>query len=131
MDGDVYADQPYLYGPLTSSLNTLRVGQSGVEKGKKLNLGEDGEGMVFEEGGEGDGEELRREKGVPDTDAARKKWFLTENNRKEWEFEADREYWCDFFNPYLDFNGTNSRLLTEEYFADPTLYRFCPATPRL
>jgi Protein of unknown function (DUF1769) len=105
LDGDVYADQPYLYGPLTSSLNTFRVGQSGVGKGKKLELGEDGEGMAFEEGGEGDGEDLRREKGVPDTDAARKRWFLTEANRKEWEFEAGREHWCDFFNPYLDFNG--------------------------
>jgi hypothetical protein len=46
------------------------------------------------------------EKGVPETDTARKKWFLTEANRKEWEFEAGREHWVDFFNPYLDFNGT-------------------------
>jgi hypothetical protein len=76
-----------------------------VEKEKHLELGDYGEGMVFEEGGEGDGEELRREKGVPDTDVARKRWFLTEANRKEWEFEVDREYWGDFFNPYLDFNG--------------------------
>jgi hypothetical protein len=101
----VYADKPYLYGPLASSINTLRVGQSGVGKGAKLELGEEGEGIVFEEGGEGDGEELRREKGVPETDAARKKWFSTEANRKEWEFEAGREHWGDFFNPYLDFNG--------------------------
>jgi Protein of unknown function (DUF1769) len=62
--------------------------------------------MVFDEGSEGDGEELRSEKGVPETDAGRKKWFLTEANRKDWEFEARREHWCDFFNPYIDFNGT-------------------------
>lgn len=105
LDGDVYAEKPYLYGPLASSINTLRVGQSGAVKEKKLGLGEEGEGMVFEEGGEGDGEELRSEKGVPETDAARKKWFLTETNRKEWEFEAGREHWGDFFNPYLDFNS--------------------------
>ncbi len=102
----MYADKPYLYGPLASSINTLRVGQSGVGKGKELNLGEEGEGIVFEEGGDGDGAELREEKGVPETDAARKKWFLTEANRKDWEFEAGREHHGDFFNPYLDFNGT-------------------------
>jgi hypothetical protein len=102
----VYADKPYLYGPLASSINILRVGQSGVGKEKKLELGEEGEGMVFDEGSEGDGEVLRSEKGVPETDAARKTWFLTEANRKEWEFEAGREHWGDFFNPYIDFNST-------------------------
>lgn len=105
LDGDVYAEKPYLYGPLASSINTLRVGKSGMGKGEQLELGQEGEGIVFEEGGEGDGEELRRKKGVPETDAARKKWFLTEANRKDWEFEAEREHWGDFFNPYLDFNG--------------------------
>ena len=105
LDGDVYADKPYLYGPLASSINTLRVGESGLRKESEIELGENGEGMVFEEGGEGDGEELRKERGVPDGEAARKKWFLTEANRKNWEFEAGREHYGDFFNPYLDFNG--------------------------
>jgi Protein of unknown function (DUF1769) len=118
LDGDVYADEPYLYGPLASSINTLRVGeketkdeeaQNGQGKGEKeaqKMMGSNGEGMVIEEGGEGEGEELRRETGVPETEAARKKWFLQEENRKEWEFEAGREHWGDFFNPYLDFNGS-------------------------
>lgn len=137
----MYAEKPYLYGPLGSSLNVLWVGQkvdsagengsakedsarengsAKVEEeeeegengrrgggGKDLVLGEGGEGMVFEEGGEGDGEDLRREKGVPETEAGRKKWFLQEENRREWEFEAGREFYCDFFNPYLDFNGAS------------------------
>lgn len=110
LDGDVYAEKPYLYGPLASSLNILRVGESGAEKASKAELGDDGEGMIFEEGGEGDGEDLRKEKGVPDSEAARKKFFLTEANRKDWEFEAGREHWGDFFNPYLDFNGRTVHL---------------------
>ena len=61
--------------------------------------------MVFEEGGEGDGEALREELGLPVNEAARKKWFLTEANRKKWTWEAGRTCYGDFFNPYLDFNG--------------------------
>jgi hypothetical protein len=41
---------------------------------------------------------------VPAASAARQKFFLTEANRKNFTFEKGREYQCDFFNPYLDFN---------------------------
>lgn len=114
LDGDVYADKPYLYGPAASSVNTLFVGskdENDEELGKegKGTGGKDGEeeevGLVFEEGGDEEGLEVRQEKGVPDTDAARKKYFLTEERRKEWEWEEGRTYGCDFYNPYLDFNG--------------------------
>lgn len=130
LDGDVYADQPYLYGPANSSVNTLHVGSkndSGAKTGengaaKKGGEGEDGEegereggedaGLVFEEGGDEDGVQHREENGVPETEAARKKHFLNEENRRAWEWEAGRSYGCDFFNPYLDFNGRLSvRLL--------------------
>jgi hypothetical protein len=101
LDGDVYAEKPYLYGPAASSVNTLHVGSmnGGEEDGKHE------AGLVFEEGGDEEGMELRKEKGVPETEAARKKHFLIEDNRKEWEWETGRAYGCDFFNPYLDFNG--------------------------
>lgn len=99
----MYADKPYLYGPAASSVNILHVGDKNV--GAEKHLGQDGEGMVFEEGGDENGTEVRSEKGVPEIDAARKKWFLTEANRKTWEWEEGRGYGCDFFNPYLDFNG--------------------------
>jgi hypothetical protein len=114
LDGDVYADQPYLYGPALSSVNTLHVGASGASSKSSdtedeqdgAGEGEVGEaGMVFEEGGHEEGLEVRREKGVPDTEAARKKYFLNEENRKAWTWEEGRTYGCDFFNPYLDFNG--------------------------
>jgi hypothetical protein len=116
LDGEPYADKPYMYGPAASSVNLLHVGS---KSGSKSNGGESGEvdveivgnkqaedaGLVFEEGGDGEGLEHRREKGVPDGDAARKKFFLSEENRKAWTWEEGRAYGCDFFNPYLDFNG--------------------------
>lgn len=123
LDGDVYADKPYLYGPLASSLNTLRVGSKTQKESEHVEKGD--AGLIFSEGGEGDGEELRKEKGVPDSEAGRKKWFLTETNRTDFDFEAGRIHWGDFFNPYLDFNGRQTifldyhvwRLTSNEEFA--------------
>ncbi|KAK0114359.1 hypothetical protein ONS95_013851 [Cadophora gregata] len=114
LDGDVYADRPYLYGPAASSVNKLHVGPKAVN-GEKLDAGKEGighheAGMVFEEGGDEEGLEIRKEKGVPETEAARKKHFLVEENRKEWEWEEGRVYGCDFYNPYLDFNDFALRL---------------------
>ena len=118
LDGDVYADEPYLYGALLSSINVLRIGsKADGEKPSGDDLegeaqtqgdvevpGSDGEAIVYEEGADGDGVEVRKEKRVPDKSGARQKFFLTEQNRKDFVFEAGREYKCDFFNPYLDFN---------------------------
>jgi hypothetical protein len=101
LDGDVYAERPYLYGPAASSVNTLWIGG---KDGKAEEVGEDG--FIFQEGGDEEGNALRGEKGIPESEAARKKYFLTEENRKNWNWEAGRSYGCDFFNPYLDFNGT-------------------------
>lgn len=95
-----------MFGPLLSSINTLRIGpkddkaQEAVEE-ERANQ----EVVVVEEGADGDGEEVRKELGLPDNGAARKKHFLTESNLKEFTFEKGREYSNDFFNPYLDFNG--------------------------
>ena len=61
---------------------------------------------VIAEGADGDGEEVRKKAQVPDEAAARKKYFLDESKRKEFEFEKGRMFNIDFFNPYLDFNGT-------------------------
>ncbi|PQE15847.1 f-box domain containing protein [Rutstroemia sp. NJR-2017a BBW] len=117
LDGDVYADKPYLYGPAASSLNVIWVEANGEGKEKEEEVkDEEGEkegsgaeetedaGLVFEEGGDEEGLEHRREYGIPDGEAARKKFFLTQANRKEWDWEAGKSYGCDFFNAYLDFN---------------------------
>jgi hypothetical protein len=106
LDGDVYADEPYLYGPAASSVNTLHIG-SKTEGAEDKTEEEDEAGMTFEEGGSEEGLEIRRATGIPETEAARKKYFLNVTNRKAWDWEAGRTYGCDFFNPYLDFNGTS------------------------
>ena len=103
LDGDLYSDTPHLYGNALSSVNILRVGEK-VKDTK--NLPEPvGENAALEEGGDGDGEEWRNSKDVPETSDARKKHFLTKGNTEEWEWEERRVYECDFFNPYLDFNS--------------------------
>ncbi|KAK6441425.1 hypothetical protein LTR95_002351 [Oleoguttula sp. CCFEE 5521] len=110
--GDVYADEPYLYGPMLSSINTLRIGGKDdrareAEEEKRANA----EVHLVEEGAEeGEGEESRHNSKVPATAAARKKHFLTEAHLKDFTFEKGREYACDFFNPYLDFNDFALRL---------------------
>lgn len=67
---------------------------------------------MFEEGGDEEGKEIREELGIPETEAARKKHFLNEEKRKEFDWEEGRTYGCDFYNPYLDFNGTFPRVLS-------------------
>lgn len=103
LDGDVYADHPYLYGPLASSINQLWIGDKSEAK-----LGSDV--ALVEEGGSADGINLREQKKVPSQGAARMKHFLNESHRKDWTFEAGRQYRCDFFNPYLDFNDLALKL---------------------
>jgi len=99
LEGDVYADKPWLYGNALSSVNVLRVGEKGVGLGEG-----EGDGVV-EEGGDGEGVEWREERGVPEGAEARKKWFLGRGRTGEWVWEEGRVYRGDFFNPYLDFNG--------------------------
>lgn len=105
LDGDVYGDKPYLYGALLSSINVLRIGgKKSDSKTEKLDVPAKGEAVVYEEGAYSSGQDVRQTSHIPDKSAARQKYFLTEQNRKDFVFEAGREYQCDFFNPYLDFN---------------------------
>lgn len=106
LDGDVYADEPYLYGPAASSFNVLHIGE-GEEDADA--------GLIFDEGGDEEGEEHRTEYGIPEGEAARKKYFLTEANRREWDWEEGRTYGCDFFNAYLDFNSKYGILLCASF----------------
>ena len=109
LDGDVYADRPHLYGPALSSWNILRIGEKVAGKGEgdggwkiPVTVHED----VILEGGEGDGVEIRKEKGIPEDGDKRKKFYLDQKKREDFDFEEGRVYQADFFNPYLDFNGT-------------------------
>lgn len=110
LDGDPYADKPYLYSPGLASWNYFRVGEK-IELDKEVGVDGEGEGnrhdriAVVEEGAEGSGEEEREKLQIPGDVAERKKYFLDENKRKEFVFEKGRQYLVDFGNPYLGFNG--------------------------
>lgn len=126
--GDPMADEPFLYGPLLSSVNVLRVGgreigyvDVGAEQEQNYGFQEEfereveGEGDVeveiVEEGADDeDGMRIREELEVPDTSSQRMKFFLSEDKRKEFQFEEGRTYKFDFFNGYLDFNDFALRL---------------------
>lgn len=121
LDGDVYAEKPYLYGPLLSSINVLRFGGRGgktedahMEGEERSGAEMDGEEVaVLEEGAMQGGSQHRQGLGVPADAGQRKKWFLNEQHRKAFEFEEGRMYQCDFFNPYLDFNGERGSAMRE------------------
>lgn len=102
LDGDTYADQPYLYGPALSSFNAVHVGrgEDSPEKG----------GLFFEEGGDEDGLKERQDLGAPGTAKDRMKWALKPANKNKWVFQYGKTYCLDFFNPYLDFNEFSLRL---------------------
>jgi hypothetical protein len=97
LDGDAYADRPYLYGPALSSFNSIHLGsgECSEEKG----------GLWFEEGGDEEGLEARQSLGAPDDSKARMKWALKEDSKSKWVFEYGKSYGLDFFNPYLDFTN--------------------------
>lgn len=96
LDGDAYADKPFLYGPALSSFNTIHVGKGEFDEEKG--------GLWFEEGGDEDGLEAREEVGAPLTSKARMKWALRADAKEKWVFEYDQTYGLDFFNPYLNFS---------------------------
>lgn len=102
LEGDPYADMPYLYGPGLSSFNNVYVGagEHDPEKG----------GLYVEEGGDEKGMEARSAIGAPESAKERKKWALIDNNKDKWLFEYGQTYCIDFFNPYIDFNEFALRL---------------------
>lgn len=106
LEGDVYAEHPYLYGPLVSSINVLRVGpKDGDLQEKKHSEGQEGDEVITEGADGEDAQEIRRRMGIPDDGARRMKFFLNKAHKEAFVFEKGRRYECDFFNGYLDFNG--------------------------
>ncbi|KAJ4292860.1 hypothetical protein N0V88_005518 [Collariella sp. IMI 366227] len=75
LEGDPYADNPYLYGPALSSFNTVYVGEGEHDPSKG--------GLWFEEGGDERGMAWRRDVvGAPDEGKARMKWALKAGNKE-------------------------------------------------
>lgn len=102
LDGDAYADRPYLYGPALSSFNCVHVGAGEHDTAKG--------GLWFDEGGDEAGLATRRALGAPDQPKPRMKWALRPENKAKWVFEYGRTYGLDFFNPYLDFSDFSLKL---------------------
>lgn len=99
LDGDAYADRPYLYGPALSSINALSIGPGEFDEKKG--------GIFVDEGGD---ESQRKDVGMPDDAKARMKWALNDSNKEKFVFRKDQPYAMDFFNPYLDFSNFALRL---------------------
>lgn len=103
LDGDPYADKPYLYSPGVATFNYFRIGDKvdpeNLDKTQNLHS------RVVEEGAEETGLAIRSDLQIPSDAAGRKKHFLSEEARKQFTFEKDRIYYVDFGNPYLGFNG--------------------------
>ncbi|KAI8220543.1 UPF0590 protein [Colletotrichum sp. SAR 10_99] len=102
LEGDAYADTPYLYGPALSSFNVIHAGAGTYDEEKG--------GLWFEEGGDEDGLEMRETVGAPATSKERMKWALRKDSKEQWVFEYGKTYGMDFFNPYLDFSNLALRL---------------------
>lgn len=102
LDGDAYADEPYLYGPALSSFNAIHVGKGEYDEEKG--------GLCYVEGGDEAGLEARRALGAPDAANARMKWALKEDSKQKWVFENGKTYCADFYNPYLDFSDFSLHL---------------------
>ncbi|KAK4159426.1 hypothetical protein QBC43DRAFT_272458 [Cladorrhinum sp. PSN259] len=96
LEGDAYADRPYLYGAGLSSFNAVYVGA------EELKVEEEKGGIWIEEG-EGGDEGWRGKLGVPEDGKRRMKWGLNEGNRDKWVWEYGKCYGVDFYNPFVDF----------------------------
>ncbi|KAB2572309.1 hypothetical protein DBV05_g9040 [Lasiodiplodia theobromae] len=116
MEGDPYADEPYLYSPILSSMNILQVGGKDqsideVAEGAGEKTGEgDQTAIIFKEGAQADGQEVREKSGMPTNNTQRKRHYQQLQPRQDFVFEKDRAYACDFFNGYLDFNEFSLKL---------------------
>ncbi|KAE8378950.1 hypothetical protein BDV26DRAFT_260632 [Aspergillus bertholletiae] len=106
LDGDAYADRPYLYSPAVASWNQFCIGEKIKKHDEVPGLHE----RVVEEGGEGSGLEVREKLGVPAGVSERRKYFQSEEARTGFQFEEGRAYWVDFGNPYLGFNDFSLHL---------------------
>ncbi|KAF9893627.1 hypothetical protein FE257_010939 [Aspergillus nanangensis] len=108
LEGDAYADRPYLYSPALASWNQFRVGAK-VQRHHELPTLH---GMVVEEGGDSDGVDIRRSLGLGDGNSVgdRRAFFQDESNRERFVFEEGRMYYVDFGNPYLGFNDFSLHL---------------------
>lgn len=140
LEGDFYSDKPHLYGCALSSFNVLWVGDKKDEKeeeegetavttdtastidGEEQQQAPEGAAAAaavkdsettmtpLEEGGSTTGLSWRHTNSIPSDSSSRKKWALSPTAQSSFQWECNREYRLDFFNPYLDFNTFSLKL---------------------
>ncbi|CAK7565234.1 MAG: hypothetical protein SEPTF4163_003146 [Sporothrix epigloea] len=127
LEGDPYADRPYLYGPALSSFNRVYAAlgdeSASTERSEKAELPlRDGCGLWFGEGGDAGGRAWRASIGRPDEDTdtttghgngggkARMAWALGAAAKSQWTWQYGKGYGLDFYNGYLDFADLTLRL---------------------
>lgn len=120
MQGDLYAEKPWIYGSVLSSMNVIRVkgpsmstasevGTAKVVRGAEVGVKavEDPEDSVMEE----DMSVIASAAlPIPSTAAGRKKFFLDDSKKQEVGFRKGYTYGFDFFGPWLDFNSFQVKL---------------------
>lgn len=80
IQGDVYSDEPWLYGPALASMTAVSTNPSRA-------------GAVVQE-----------DNGLGLDASERRKYFLDEGHRQEWAFKEGKTYGFGFSGPWLDFN---------------------------
>lgn len=122
LEGDLYADKPWVWGSVLSSMNVIAVAAPGgattpqeteisdVEQTETPPVGGPGAGW--------DGDTVLAEDmaaataptGIPVAAGARKKFFLERERREAFVYRKGWRYGLDFFGPWLDFAGFELRL---------------------
>lgn len=117
----MYADKPWIYGRVLSSMNAIKVKGPGTPPPSEIGTAD--EEMIEETEVEPspveDGNEVMEEDttaistptlSIPQTAAGRRKFFLEDAKKKEVSFQRGYTYGFDFFGPWLDFNTFTVKL---------------------
>ncbi|KAK6340914.1 hypothetical protein TWF696_009227 [Orbilia brochopaga] len=124
LDGDPWAEKPWMEGRVLSSVNVLDVGERNTTTTTSDTNANTVDGEI---GGVGENrvdilteglhkapldtdDTTQTQTQIPETGPARMKFFIAAENRRRFTFRPGEKYWLDFFNPYLDFNDFALRL---------------------
>lgn len=119
MQGDLYAEQPWIYGSVLSSMNVIRVKGPNRSAPSEPRTAESNDLVRKTKIDVEDGDSVMEEDmtaiastalPIPSTSAGRKKFFLDDAKRRGVEFRKGYTYGFDFFGPWLDFDSFQVKL---------------------
>ncbi|KAJ5232300.1 hypothetical protein N7468_005256 [Penicillium chermesinum] len=103
IDGDAYAEKPYLYSPGLATWSQFRIGS----KDDSIPAPD----TVIEEGASDPAaQRVRDESKMPATSSERKKHFQSQQHREAFDFEAGRYYMADFSTGYINLSDLSLNL---------------------